>query len=368
MNLRERLEAVLTGKPADAIPWYTDLTYWHHGQMKMGKLESRYNGAEGLLRLHRDLGVGVYLFTPPLVKACRDSELFTHTHTKIDEKRTRVTTKSPAGDLTSVIKDAPESYSTAILEYPVKTADDLRVVREWYEATTYEANYGDVLACDAEWGDCGFAVPLIPRTPLAALAAEWTGVMNLSYIAADAPDELETTLETMRRCEDEMYRLYAQSPLPVLEIGENLSSEAMGGLWRRYSREYYRERTAQLHDAGKLVGCHIDGTLGTLLGDIVQAGIDIPESVVPAPVGDLSLEEIRDVVGEDTIIWGCIPSAMFSPPFDRETVLDFVRKTIDVLGKDRRLVLAGADQVPPGGDIELVRIIGELIEEIGWPT
>ena len=367
MTLRERLQAVLDGRRPDAIPWYTDLTYWHHGHGRIGDLDPRYAGAEGLMQLHRDLGVGVYLFTPSLITRKIDTGLFQRESRDLGGGKTLCTLKTPEGTLTEVYKDAPQSHSAAHLEYLVKTADELRVVRAWYEAMTYGPNYDEVVACDREWGDDGYAVPLIPRTPLAALAAEWTGVMNLSYIAADAPDELERTIEVMRRCEDNLYRIYAESPMPVLEIGENLSSESMGGLWRRYSKDYYQQRTSELHAAGKLVGCHIDGTLGTALGDIVRAGIDIPESVVPAPVGDLTLEQIRDAVGEKTIVWGCVPSAMFSPPFDRETVLDFVRKAIEVLGPTNQLVLAGADQVPPNGDIELVRIIGELIEEIGCP-
>ena len=67
-------------------------------------------------------------------------------------------------------------------------------------------------------------------------------------------------------------------------------------------------------------------------------------------------------------MWGCVPSAMFSRPFDRETVLAFVDEAIDILAPRCRLVLAGADQVPPDGDIELVRIIGEHIEDRGYPA
>ncbi len=90
-----------------------------------------------------------------------------------------------------------------------------------------------------------------------------------------------------------------------------------------------------------------------------------PESVVPAPVGDLTLHEIRRAVNEDTIIWGDVPAAMFAPPFESQQVLDFVREVVRVLGADGRLVLAGADQVPPNGDIDLVRRIGELLIELG---
>ncbi len=367
MNLRERLTAVLAGEMPDAVPWFTDLTYWHHGKFEDGDLPEKYHGADGLMQLHRDLGVGVYLFTPSLVKTDYASDDFRWEGERIDDEYSRIVVTSPEGNLEGMSKACPTSYSSAILEYPVKTPDDLRVVRSWYEAMRFTPNYDEVVAWDESLAGDGFGMPLIPRTPLGTLAAQWAGVMNLTYIAADAPDEFEETLEAMRRCEDDMYRIYADSPCPALEIGENLSAEAMGGMWRRYSRDYYRERCDMLHAAGKKIGCHIDGTLGRLLGDLAEVGIDFPESVVPAPVGDLTLEEIRDCVQPDTIVWGCIPSAMFAEPFDSDWVLDFAREAVDVLGRNGNLVMAGADQVPPNGDIELVRKIGDLLEEIGAP-
>lgn len=366
MTMHERMLAVIEGRKPDAVPWSADLTYWQHGQKARGTLPEQYDGADGLLQLHRDLGVGVYLFTPSLINVERDPELF-WSETEQDGDVHRHTIHTPEGSVSGMGKHLPQSASHAVLEWPVKTVDDLRVVRCWYEGGHVTENYAAVLECFEEWGDSGLGMPLIPRTPLAALACEWSGVTNLAFIAADDPDEFERTLEVMRRSEDELYRLYAEAPVPAVEIGENLSAETMTGLWRRYSRDYYHERTAMLHASGKKVGCHIDGTLGQLLGDIVEAGIDFPESVVPAPVGDLTLSEIREQVGPDAIVWGCVPGAMFAPPYERETVLEFVREAFQVLGSTGPLVLASADQVPPNGDIELVRIIGEEVERLGPP-
>ena len=368
MTPRERVAAVLSGRVPDAVPWFTDLTYWHHGQSEAGVLPKRYAGEDGLLELHRDLGVGIYLFPPPLVRVERNSKLFRWERSPLDKTHTSVTVHSPEGVLHGVEQRCLASCSTAVMEWPVKTPGDLRVVRAWYEGAAYAPNYDAVAACDAKWGEIGFAVPLTPRTPLAALAAEWAGVVNLTHIMAEAPDILEETLEVMRRCEDELYRLTAAAPHPAVEIPDNLSAETMGGLWRRYSRDYYRKRIAQLHASGKKVGCHIDGTLGRLLGDLVEAGIDFPESVVPAPVGDLRFDQIRVAVRPETVVWGGVPAAMFAPPFQADEVLALVREAVHVLGSGGRLVLAGADQVPPNGDINLVRRIGELLEEIGPPA
>lgn len=367
MNQRERLTATLNREPVDAVPWYADLTYWHSAHERAGDLDERYCGADGLLRLHRDLGVGVYLFTPPLVRVIRDPERYRRETEQIEPGVTRTRISSPEGVLTTVSRELPGSGTSAVLEWPVKTVNDLAVVRSWYDAASYEPNYDEVLACDRTWGDAGHGIPLTPRTPLAALAAEWSGVTALSYLATDHPAELEQTIRAMESAEDELYRLTEAAPVPAVEIPDNLSAETMTGLWLRYSRDYYRKRIAGLHRSGKLVGCHIDGTLGKLLGELVRAGVDFPESVVPAPVGDLELEQIRVETSPETIIWGCVPGAMFAPPYEPDYVLDFVRRAVQVLGSTGRLVMASADQVPPDGDITLVRRIGEELERIGPP-
>ncbi|HPC46072.1 MAG TPA: hypothetical protein PLJ50_13110, partial [Candidatus Latescibacteria bacterium] len=146
MTLRERAMTVLRGGIPDAVPWFTDLTYYQHGTTQAGTLEAKYQGSEGLLQLHRDLRVGVYLFTPPLVTIERDPTLFSIEEKDIGDGKTLRVFRSPEGSLTSVTQRCEDSFSSAILEYPVKTADDLRVVVTWYQGACYSPNYDAVLA------------------------------------------------------------------------------------------------------------------------------------------------------------------------------------------------------------------------------
>ena len=80
--------------------------------------------------------------------------------------------------------------------------------------------------------------------------------------------------------------------------------------------------------------------------------------------GRMEIEELRDLCGEhDTIIWGGIPGAMFSPPWTGEQVRENTIQLLDELAPDNRLVVGSADQVPPDGDIDFCRLIADTIAE-----
>ena len=60
MTHGERLLAPFKGIVPDQPAWLADLGYWYRAMEKMGKLEERYQEAEGYLRLHEDMGVCAY--------------------------------------------------------------------------------------------------------------------------------------------------------------------------------------------------------------------------------------------------------------------------------------------------------------------
>jgi hypothetical protein len=52
--------APFRGVKPDRPAWTADLTYWHDATQRAGRLDTRYEGLDGLLRLHLDLGVCAY--------------------------------------------------------------------------------------------------------------------------------------------------------------------------------------------------------------------------------------------------------------------------------------------------------------------
>ena len=99
-----------------------------------------------------------------------------------------------------------------------------------------------------------------------------------------------------------------------------------------------------------------------LLGPLASTGVDAIESLTPAPVGDLALEELRKVAGPSVILWGGVPGAMFAPPFGGKDIDQLVARIRELFEADGRFIVGSADQVPPDGDIALVRRVAEALQ------
>jgi len=363
MTMRQRVMAVFDGKVPDVMPWFADLTYWISGQRSKGVFPKEYEGDEGYLKLHKDLGVGVFLYSPSVHYGKRDESLFTSTHEK-DGELDVCEIHTPAGALRSIRKYCPTSISSAPVEYAVKTPVDLRVLRCLISAEEVFPNYEPFERIDALWGEDGIPVLLPPRTPLARLTVEWAGIENLTFLLADYPEEIEKTIDVIAQKDDEIYEIICRSPALVVEFPDNLTAETTGGFFKRYSVNYYLKRINQLHEAGKIVGVHLDGTMRGLISTIAETGIDYIESITPEPVGDVPVEELRSLVAENTILWGGVPGAMFAPPFTWDELEKHVERIIKCHADTGKFVLATADQVPPNGDIDFVRRISEMLESV----
>ena len=361
MTIRERIIAMFNGEMPDQMPWFADLTYWISGQRKDGTYPKEYEGDEGYLKLHKDLGVGIYLYSPSVYYGKRDETQFKISRKKegdldIQEIHT------PEGTLRTVRRYCPISTSSALVEYAVKTPDDLRALRCFISAETIHPGFDNFKRIDELWDEHGIPVLLPPRTPLARLTVEWAGITNLAFLIADYPQDVEETLDTIAQKEDETYDIICCSPAYVVEIPDNLSAETAGGLFKRYSAKYYVKRIKQLHAAGKVVGVHLDGTMRGLITELANTSLDFIESITPEPVGDVPVEELRTLVPEKTILWGGIPGAMFAPPFTWDDLKKHVEKIIACHADSGKFVLASADQVPPNGNIDFVRRISDLLD------
>ena len=97
---------------------------------------------------------------------------------------------------------------------------------------------------------------------------------------------------------------------------------------------------------------------------VLFVGFDGIEAVTTGPVGDVEIEELRELCGEhDTIIWGGVPGAMFSPPWTAEQIRENTVRLLDEMAPDNRLIVGSADQVPPDGDVDFCRVVADTIAE-----
>ena len=362
MDIRSRVLAVLNRHKPERVPWMGDLDYWIAGLTSRGELPERYRG-EGIFQLHRDLNVGFYLQGYFPYRSNYEG-LQVSEERRGDLRLTRVNT--PVGGVECVEKYLPESACWAYLERYVKSWRDLPAVRYWYEHTYYEPDYQLAQERCELIGDLGLVLCYLPKSPLMELVALLAGIRVVTYAQADAPEELAETLTVLRSKADEAAAIALASPAECLMIPENLSSEVVGKrLYNQYMHEYEESWAGKIKAAGKYSFIHMDGTLSGLIDEVASAGFTVLEALTPAPVGDLSVEELAQRVGERAVIWGGLPGVYFSDLVSQAEFDRFVISVLETMRSEPRFVLGVADQVPPGTSWERIRRVSELVEQYG---
>lgn len=361
MTSRERLTAALRQQPVDRLPWTADITYYNFAMREQGRLDAKYDGIEGYLLQHEELGVDPYF----------DYDEFypfdiIHDGVTIETQRRgrdEITTYTlGTQSLHAVNRYVPEGFSWAPFKHAVETTADLAVLLEILRRTRIVPQMERHRGRQQRWGKRGLLSIGVPRTPIPALIAEWCGIMATTYMSMDAPDLFADVLAAFDRVQDPVYEAYAEYRPVVVHFADNISGENVGSFWDKYMAPVYRRRLKQLRDAGILCVIHNDGTVASILGKIAATGFDGAESLTPAPVGDAEVAELRTIAGrDDFILWGMVPGAMFSKSWSEEKFREHIAAVLDKCSAP--FILGTADQVPPDSDILRLKIVAEMI---GW--
>lgn len=197
------------------------------------------------------------------------------------------------------------------LEYPVKTLAELRVLRELWEATTYDADPAHAAAfarTEQRIGEAGLYLPTLDASPVQWLLEYEMGVSHFYYLLADHRAELEELMAVMHRARLREYELVARhSPAVAVIPVENTSSAMISpALYRQYSLPQLRDYTDLLHAHGKQMVLHMCGHLKVLLPVIREVNADAFNATTPPPVGATYFEDVLDLYGDDFPLLGGI--------------------------------------------------------------
>jgi len=132
-------------------------------------------------------------------------------------------------------------------------------------------------------------------------------------------------------------------------------------LFRKYHLPECQHRCAKLHAAGKFISAHWDGDCGPLLPYAQETGLDGIEAITPEPQGDVTLEQTKKAFGDKLFLVDGIPAIYFDKMFPVETLVACVEKIIELFAP--KLVLGISDEISSTGDIERIRIVGDIVNK-----
>jgi len=382
---RARLLKVLNGEKPERLPWFGDLSYWHYFMSIRGKLDKKYIGAEGLLKLHKDLGPGFYYpgYYPytSIYKNCEVTEVeknigisssfykgtaYSDTiyqgnkkgirkikdKTNNDHIREVIT---PLGSIKERWLYAESSLSWSPSEYFIKSAGDLKILDYWLKSTSFEPEYDQLIVMKDVVGDWGCIVCNLNKSPLMDLIHWYAGIVTAINTMVDNRKEFTDIIKTLEIKAEETTKIALKSPSDFMLIPDNLHSDMVGeNLFEEFLKPYYKKYSDSAKKAGKYSSIYMDGGLKGLLKEISEINFSVIEAMTPKPAGDLSLDEFEDYVSSDSVMWGGIPGVLFTSSCSDEDFKNFVIKVIKKMTSKPRYVLGIADQIPPDGIIERI--------------
>jgi len=378
-SMRQRILSTFRRQPVSRIVWQPRIYYWYYGNRLLNRLPEGYEDHSlldnmfrviqaydgnvperyremSMLEVYDDLGA-----SPRYAPEVLGVQIF---RSQIDPRKVQVvsrddgpacttTYETPLGTLREVTR---HGYHT---EYPVKNPQDMKVMQYILDYTGFRFDGHAFQVAERAFGERGVVQTYLPRSPLQRLIVTYMGFENTIYALYDYPNETRDLMKAIEAWDDGMYEVAGNSPLEILDFGENIDAFVDSPpLFSEYMIPYYNRRLDQLHGKGKFCHIHMDGALKPLLPLIKETRFDAIEAMTPLPQGDATLEEIKEGLGDKILIDG-IPAIYFLPDQPLEALEACVTQVLEMFSPN--LILGASDEVPPPADIERVRRVSEIV-------
>ncbi len=358
MNFRERTLAIFAHQPVDNIVYQPRIEHWYGVNKAQGTLPERYKDMS-LIEVYDDLGISVrsYPFFNGCLKCADDSIVKHEAEQNGDIHVYRWVT--PLGSIEQHNRYTALASHTD--KYPVETPDDARVMEYILRGRTWWFDMEAFGKGDAELGDRSAPMLFIPRINMQRLFVEIMGVENTFYAMADDLPMVERLITALNESDEPMLRVMAESPIPIINYGDNVDHHFLTpALYQRYVEPEYQRRSDMFRAAGKFTHAHWDGSIKNLLPYARRTHLDGIEALTPIPQGDVTIEEIKDALG-DMILLDGIPMTWFLPHEKIEDLERVTRQVIETFWPN--LILGISDEPSPVCDIERVRLVAEILRD-----
>jgi len=235
------------------------------------------------------------------------------------------------------------------VDYPVQSPEDFDKLDWILDHMTYRFDINRFDQSAAVFGDRGVPQFWVPKSPYQALCQQWMTLDVLIYALADDPKRVERTMVRIDAAYDGLYEQICRSgKVPILNFGENIHAQLLSpDYWERYFEPFYTKRCNQLKQAGIYTHVHIDGFFKPLLPYLSRLPFDGIEALTPEPQGDVTLEEMREHVG-DKILLDVVPAILFLDTYSMGRFQDYVGKVAEMFGP--QLILGISDEYPEGAE------------------
>ncbi len=320
MNSKERVQAVLEGGVPDRVPFAPNIGQWFSYHKHSGTLPPELEGCEdeldAMLRMETDIfsrrlgpffaqsipGVEMHRYYVPMDGGPRAevkppaSTPFGHEEPYPPNVWVVTEVVTPLGTLRNRARFTSASFTTFEEEHFVKDFErDYPALRYIVENTSYAFDPEKYRQVEERLGDQGVAFVPMAQSPIKLLHI-WGGQVDGTLFLVDYEKECRDLFEIHTANVVDMAQQAAQCDALAFSLGDNLDSLFYSPpLFRTYEIEFHQEIADILHGADKLLFSHACGRLWSLRELIAEAGLDGMEGIPHPPLGDLPLDEAKNI-------------------------------------------------------------------------
>jgi len=360
---RKELNLAIFQGATDKVLWQPRLEMWIHENREAGKLPDRFKDLD-------DFGIYDALRCSPRynvssgLESYREEEFGRRTE-ELDEQHVASVLETPWGDLRTVAKRVVvdgKVTNQRIEKFAITTGEDLEVLTRMTETVQFRIDPRVFADSDAEQGDRAASTIICQSDGYTDLIKSWSGLVDASYLLADCPKQMDAYIEACHARDDRWLAEIFKIPCPIYNLGDHTTNEfTPPRILERYCMPRWQKISKLMTDNGRYVHSHWDGNSRHLLPYLKDSGLHGVEALPVEPMGDMSLEMIKDAVGDDIVVLDMIPVIFFLPNFPVAELMDFTRRVIDLFAP--RLILGVSDELSSPCEIERIEMVGDLIDK-----
>ncbi len=269
---------------------------------------------------------------------------------------------TPVGTVNEIVCGNDSNYGMMPTKWLCTTKEDLRVCSYIEEATTFSFNMDTYNKLYSELSHLGLPTMFIPRTNIQKLIVELSGVEDTYYLLADYEDEVEDYFKSLTKSQEGMIKAVAESPIEWINYGDNLHCRILPDyMFVKYILPEYEKRGDVLHKANKFVYSHWDGEVKGYLKYAKSCFLDGIEAITPEPQGDVTIEEVKEHLGDEIFLIDGLAAVLFNDTYSKEHLTRETKKILNLF--EGQLILGISDEMPADGEIEKVELVTELVNE-----
>lgn len=354
MTGRERVQAALEGRPVDRLPFSPFLAYvWEYFPEAIREQgQEAFHRMIGADPLWRGTWCPVRSIGPAVESASWE-----------EGGRHYWETRTPVGALRSASMPSESGRTSFLVEHPLKTEEDYKVLAWIEEHTRHEVDTDAMRqigeAVRKSDGLClGMLVPR-GKSAFQQMVEHYAGTEELNYHLVDFPETVEHLWNVMVRNDLEAVRMGLESGYEYHITWEDSSTQNYSpAQYDKYIGSEIGEWCRILKTAGKKYVQHACGHTRDLVGRMKAHGVAVVESMSPPPTGNLPLKDCRDIAGPDFgIIGGIEPIHLLETPIGK---LGAYVEQVIADGRGGPFLLANSDSCPPGVTVEKFKLIADI--------